>query len=886
MAKHELIPLQRTCNLMINPIQRMVLYETKARFYLIGSNNTQTRFWVLKIHRTEPKELHIVDDKVEYTNAEIKSLLAMIEHGNKTKTSHKGSSSLIRSVSAFGILGFVRFLEGYYIILITKRRRVGLIGHHTIYKIEETCMHYIPNDSVRSQHPDESRYVKIFQNMDLSSNFYFSYSYDLTHSLQYNLTGPKNLPTDLTPGEMYAFRTKPVEKFTWNWYLLGPVTETVHHGWILHVIHGFVEQSNISIFGKAVYVALIARRSNKYAGTRFLKRGATGDGYVANEVETEQILYSASKSSLHTGHFSSFVQVRGSIPFYWSQDTSKMVPKPPIIVDRADPCAKAAGQHFNQLFSRYGSPIIVLDLIKKREKKKHESALGAEFVQTVEYLNQFLPPQHRIIHIRFDMARANKHKEVNVFTRLSEIAYDAVKKIGIFHTRGLLYTHVLKSDPRWLSLGGLRFGRWIVQTGVVRVNCVDCLDRTNTAQFAIGKVALAFQLYALGVLESPQLDFDSDCVRMLEELYEDHGDTLALQYGGSQLVHRIKTYRKTAPWTSQSRDIVHTLSRYYSNTFSDADKQNAINLFLGVYRPYDHHRRPIWELTSDYDLHHSSRQSVRYVERGLTRWWKDHILDSLPLPYEQTSKTVDVDVIVVKTLATDECLDSYSDYYRPYELTVFSELFAFTMNHSVRDYMPNFTTDFSPFSVRVRPGKRREELGGGATTTNPSVTGQSSSTSSTSSNTDSSTSSDESSDLEYINVANSLNAVEPKEPVASPPPDSPLTFEKALPNIKDVYGIEFREPSRLTLIKYKRFVHLGSGLQPPEPNDNRVRDLNGPILIQSTAIAKNSSLSVKPPTVNKESKEMYRTYIERGTSGGCLPNHRDLHLYHNYVKLK
>jgi hypothetical protein len=30
---------------------------------------------------------------------------------------------------------------------------------------------------------------------------------------------------------------------------------------------------------------------------------------------------------------------------------------------------------------------------------------------------------------------------------------------------------------------------------------------------------------------------------LLEEMYEDHGDTLALQYGGSALVHRIKTYR-------------------------------------------------------------------------------------------------------------------------------------------------------------------------------------------------------------------------------------------------------------------------------------------------------------------------------------------------------
>lgn len=58
------------------------------------------------------------------------------------------------------------------------------------------------------------------------------------------------------------------------------------------------------------------------------------------------------------------------------------------------------------------------------------------------------------------------------------------------------------------------------------------------------------------------------CPRLFEELYEDHGDTLSLQYGGSQLVHRVKTYRKIAPWTQHSKDIMQTLSRYYSNAFS------------------------------------------------------------------------------------------------------------------------------------------------------------------------------------------------------------------------------------------------------------------------------------------------------------------------------
>lgn len=65
------------------------------------------------------------------------------------------------------------------------------------------------------------------------------------------------------------------------------------------------------------------------------------------------------------------------------------------------------------------------------------------------------------------------------------------------------------------------------------------------------------------------------CVRLFEELYEDHGDTLSLQYGGSQLVHRVKTYRKIAPWTQHSKDIMQTLSRYYSNAFSGSSHRRT-----------------------------------------------------------------------------------------------------------------------------------------------------------------------------------------------------------------------------------------------------------------------------------------------------------------------
>lgn len=73
-------------------------------------------------------------------------------------------------------------------------------------------------------------------------------------------------------------------------------------------------------------------------------------------------------------------------------------------------------------------------------------------------------------------------------------------------------------------------------------------------------------------------------------------------------------------------------------------------------------------------------------------------------------------------------------YFRPYELSLLSEVYAYKISHSVRDFMPHFTTCYSPFAVRVRPGRRREEAGSkNLNMKNPSMTGQSSTSSTTSS---------------------------------------------------------------------------------------------------------------------------------------------------------
>lgn len=46
--------------------------------------------------------------------------------------------------------------------------------------------------------------------------------------------------------------------------------------------------------------------------------------------------------------------------------------------------------------------------MKEREKRKHERILSEELVAAVTYLNQFLPPEHTIVYIPWDMAKYTK----------------------------------------------------------------------------------------------------------------------------------------------------------------------------------------------------------------------------------------------------------------------------------------------------------------------------------------------------------------------------------------------------------------------------------------------------------------------------------------------
>ncbi|KAJ3063072.1 phosphatidylinositol-3,5-bisphosphate 5-phosphatase, partial [Podochytrium sp. JEL0797] len=430
-------------------LSKLTLYETRARFFMVGSRADEDSFRILKIDRILDTNgtLSVTDDKIIYSRQEMLDLLAMIESGNAA------TGGLRRVTSCFGIVGFVKFLEGYYMILVTKRSAVALIGGHYVYHIDDTLILGIsmPSERFDRRSNDEARYIQSFCQVDLSKNFYFSYTYDITNSLQTNMTNgihpiPAPTPRDGSiPSAPFEPRPKSYnDMFVWNYFLLQNGFETVdpENVWCLPIIFGFVDQAKIPVFGHDIYLTLIARRSRFFAGARFLKRGVNDEGYVANEVETEQIVHDA-KTTLfefpdcrHGDNpaFTSFLQHRGSIPLYWSQDTSQLTPKPPIELNYVDPYFSATALHFSNLFSRYGHPLIILNLIKSKEKTPREGLLLPEFREAVTYLNAHLPKDMKMQYIEWDMARANKSDDPQeVVAILGSIAEEGLGVTGFFH---------------------------------------------------------------------------------------------------------------------------------------------------------------------------------------------------------------------------------------------------------------------------------------------------------------------------------------------------------------------------------------------------------------------------------------------------------------------
>jgi len=122
------------------------------------------------------------------------------------------------------------------------------------------------------------------------------------------------------------------------------------------------------------------------------------------------------------------------------------------------------------------------------------------------------------------------------------------------------------------------------QGGVVRTNCMDCLDRTNVVQSLIARFVLEKQLQDFKIIPEGGLIKEHDNFEVIfRNVWADNADMMAHQYTGTGALKTDFTRTGKRSKFGLLQDGYNSMVRYYKNNFTDGYRQDGIDLILGNY---------------------------------------------------------------------------------------------------------------------------------------------------------------------------------------------------------------------------------------------------------------------------------------------------------------
>ncbi|KAJ9087448.1 Inositol-1,4,5-trisphosphate 5-phosphatase 1, variant 2 [Entomophthora muscae] len=376
----------------------------------------------------------------------------------------------------------------------------------------------------------------------MTQYFYFSNEVDLTRTMQAKYIN-KPEPESVYHGD---------RDFLWNASLLTCQLQLLEHvskndptlghklfqlGFITPIIQGQVNTFHTGSRDEAA--TLVSRVGWKRAGTRFHSRGIDDEGYTANFVETELVV---AGNSCHFG----FTTVRGSVPAFWTQEGNQLLGHRIQMTRGLDATQPAYDLHVEWLAGRYGGTHII-NLLGQRENSA-EATLSQRFERLVA------DGRAKASFTSFDFHAMCKNNQY-------EPARQLIDQLGA-QLRNYGYFMFDLSQGRVLSK----------QTGVMRTNCLDCLDRTNVIQGLL----LNF------TLENFDVPLSSHSLRNpLATAVSENGDAISRIYAGTGALQSGVAASGKASLVNRLQDASKSVSRLYLHHFHDRGKQEAINILVG-----------------------------------------------------------------------------------------------------------------------------------------------------------------------------------------------------------------------------------------------------------------------------------------------------------------
>ncbi|AEY97456.1 FAFL228Wp [Eremothecium gossypii FDAG1] len=479
----------------------------------------------------------------------------------------------LTNLEVYGFLGLIEIENKIFICTITGKSKVArpIPGEtvNKIYAVDFFCLnddrwdfvefdtngYSIPTteEDYASQQTVTKHPCHELKKLLSNGSFYYSSDFDLTSLLQYRGLDSHSLSFD-------DFQ----EEYMWNSFLMQEIISfrdkledqarqvLDDEGFLTTVIRGFAETFPTYIGSLPVWVTIISKQSWRRAGTRFNARGIDDEANVANFVETEFIMYS-------NDYCYAFTEIRGSVPIFWEQDTSLINPKVQITrsIEATQPIFD---EHFQRLVDKYG-PIHVVNLLST---KYSEMELSRRYRTHIER-SKSLKLDENIFLTEFDFHRETKDQGFSAASRIRPMIERSLLENGYFSY------DVKENKP--ISK----------QRGVFRVNCLDCLDRTNLIQQFISRYAFLLFLQDFQIVKSNVVNNmeDYEWFQKHNNLWADHGDAVSQIYTGTNALKSSFSRKGKMSLAGALSDATKSVSRMYINNFMDKGKQQNIDSLLG-----------------------------------------------------------------------------------------------------------------------------------------------------------------------------------------------------------------------------------------------------------------------------------------------------------------
>lgn len=456
------------------------------------------------------------------------------------------------------LLGFIQLKLNKYAIIANTVEEKGRLNGHTIYKVMQHSIVPVSAHQSKLTDSDESNYLELLDNQLTNSTLFFSYTYDLTNSMQRNESLNKN----------NQFNWKNCDsRFFWNHYITEELRELTQQDsriekFIQPIIFGYAKIIETILNSTPISIGLITRRSIFRAGTRYFRRGIDENGNVGNFNETEQILITWDSSSKHENHLFSFLQTRGSVPVYWAE-INNLKYKPNLVL--GENSIDSTAKHFNQQVDLYGDNYLV-NLVNQ---KGYELPVKEAYENVVKQLNN-----PRVHYNYFDFHHECRHmKWHRVKLLIDQLQETGLRNSDFFH--------------KIFNVNGQTLQIVDQQASIVRTNCMDCLDRTNVVQSVLAHWVLQRQFQTAVVLRDDDdlWETDKNLLSNFQNLWADNADAVSFSYSGTGALKTDFTRTGKRTKLGALNDFVNSASRYYQNNLTDGPRQDSYDLVLGNFKP-------------------------------------------------------------------------------------------------------------------------------------------------------------------------------------------------------------------------------------------------------------------------------------------------------------